>query len=422
LTRLEEGELLTLQRQYEWYLATEQTLQALGDEAQERSTRLPSVLGTQVTLSLPDTPTTTPETAVAVAALKKIEASVVRHNGTESDAIASLQASLTDVGTVSAASVAEVTASFAQFRDGVYTPRVNALEPSDREILSRQIQVLEETKQLPVVERQCEELLGKVRATGAALRDACDTIEALRGRVVGLREALATELNAELNGVQLKVLRSANRDARTRFQDRHGTEGAQLIGYLQGLGRPEAYQNLRILFDQLASLDRAQDKWDVDKALWDVRFVELLDVLDDDDVEIALAVGKAGYVPIQNLSAGQRSVAVFPLLLRNSKGPLVIDQPEDNLDNRYIADIIAPDLLQRKRGQQYLVTSHNANLVVLTDADLIAHVDADGTRASFPAVGFLSCSTSTVRDAVLNVLDGGDAALSARQRKYGTGL
>ena len=421
LTRLEEGELLTLQRQYEWYLATEQTLQALGGEAQERSTRLPSVLVTQVTLSLPDTPTTTPETAVAVAALKKVEASVVRHQGTESDAILSLQASLTDVGTVSAASVAEVTASFAQFRDAVYTPRVNALEPSDREILSRQIQVLEETKQLPVVERQCDELLGKVRTTAAALRDACDTIEALRGRVVGIREALATELNAELNGVQLKVLRSANRDARTRFQDRHGAEGAQLIGYLQGLGRPEAYQNLRILFDRLASLDRAQDKWDVDKALWDVRFVELLDVLDDDDVEIALAVGKAGYVPIQNLSAGQRSVAVFPLLLRNSKGPLVIDQPEDNLDNRYIADIIAPDLLQRKRGQQYLVTSHNANLVVLTDADLIAHVDADGTRASFPAVGFLSCSTSTVRDAVLNVLDGGDAALSARQRKYGSG-
>ena len=89
MTRLEEGELLTLQRQDEWYLATEQTLQALGGEAQERSSRLPSVLGTQVTLSLPDTPTTTPETAVAVAALKKIEASVVRHKGTESDAILS---------------------------------------------------------------------------------------------------------------------------------------------------------------------------------------------------------------------------------------------------------------------------------------------------------------------------------------------
>jgi hypothetical protein len=259
-----------------------------------------------------------------------------------------------------------------------------------------------------------------VKASATDLRSACDAIEELRNRVVALRESLVGDLNAELSGVRLKVLRSANRDARTRFQDRHGQEGAQLIGFLQGFGGSESYQNLRALFDRLASLGRDQDKWDLSTTLWDVRLVELLDVFDDDDVEISLAVGKAGFVPIQNLSAGQRSVAVFPLLLRNSKGPLVIDQPEDNLDNRYIADIIATDLRDRKAGQQFIVTSHNANLVVLTDADLIVHVDADGTRASFPAAGFLSCWTSAVRDAVLNVLDGGEAALSARQRKYGT--
>ena len=60
------------------------------------------------------------------------------------------------------------------------------------------------------------------------------------------------------------------------------------------------------------------------------------------------------------------------------------------------------------------------DVFVLTDADLIAHVDADGTLASFPAAGFLSCANSKVLDAVLNVLDGGDAGLSARQHKYGT--
>ena len=64
-------------------------------------------------------------------------------------------------------------------------------------------------------------------------------------------------------------------------------------------------------------------------------------------------VGKRGFVEIQSLSAGQRCVAVFPLLLRNSRGPLVIDQPEDNLDNRYIADTIGPDLLRKKCSQQY---------------------------------------------------------------------
>ena len=72
--------------------------------------------------------------------------------------------------------------------------------------------------------------------------------------------------------------------------------------------------------------------------------------------------------------------------------------------------------------QFFLVTSHNANLVVLTDADLIVHVNSDGARASFPSSGFLSCSSSAVRKSVLDVLDGGDAALTARQKKYGANI
>ena len=99
--------------------------------------------------------------------------------------------------------------------------------------------------------------------------------------------------------------------------------------------------------------------------------------------------------------------------------PLIIDQPEDNLDNRYIADVIAPDLLARKLSQQFLVTSHNANLVVLGDADLIVHVDSDGSTSHLPASGFLASARSAVRQSVLDVLDGGEAALDARQRKYG---
>jgi len=136
-------------------------------------------------------------------------------------------------------------------------------------------------------------------------------------------------------------------------------------------------------------------------------------------VEIALQVGTAGFVSIQNLSAGQRCTAVFPLLLRNARGPLIIDQPEDNLDNRHIADSIAPDLLFRKSEQQYITTSHNANLVVLTDADLILHVHSDGRRGWIESAGFLACPQSQIKRAVLDILDGGEAALEARRRKYG---
>ena len=88
--------------------------------------------------------------------------------------------------------------------------------------------------------------------------------------------------------------------------------------------------------------------------------------------------------------------------------------------NRDIAHVIGPDLLEKENLQQFLVTSHNANLVVLTDADLIVRADSDGAQASFPTSGFLSCAASSVRKSVLDVLDGGEPALAARQRKYGT--
>jgi hypothetical protein len=71
------------------------------------------------------------------------------------------------------------------------------------------------------------------------------------------------------------------------------------------------------------------------------------------------------------------------------------------------------------RFRNVTVTSHNANLVVLTDADLIVHLDSDGNSVTYPASGFLACSESTVRTSVLDVLDGGEQALVARQMKYG---
>jgi hypothetical protein len=266
-------------------------------------------------------------------------------------------------------------------------------------------------------------LLAEVKTAAGQIKVHCDEIKTVREAIIEKRKALVDQLNEELPSVQLKFLPYANQSARKAFQQRYGDDGASIINYMTGFGKPNSYENLGEAFSKLSNLELAQDKWSassVSNALFDAKLVEMFDVNDDDDLEIYLKVGNAGFVPIQNLSAGQRCVAVFPLLLRNTKGPLIIDQPEDNLDNRYIADIIGPDLLERKQLQQFLVTSHNANLVVLTDADFIVHVDSDGAKASFPEAGFLACSNSNVRKSVLDVLDGGEAALSARQKKYGT--
>jgi hypothetical protein len=420
LSRLEQADLLALQEQYEWFLLTEQKLASLIESAGKRTAAIPEALASHLTISISDPPhpdVIGPATGHLMLVSGEVEANIE----SERQSSEMLQARLAGVQAAAERASAELANSFAMFRESVYTPKVNTLAPKDREILSRQIQVLEETKRLPVVERECDGLLREVKGLAGQLETCCNAICELRIEIVAEREKLVAAVNAELPTVKLRFRRSANHEARQRFQSRYGAEGTTLVEFVQDLGSAEAYENLRALFGKLLKLELRQEQWGVKDTLWDVRLVELLDVLDEDDVELSLDVGKAGLVSIQNLSAGQRCVAVFPLLLRNSRGPLVIDQPEDNLDNRHIADTIAPDLLDRKQKQQFIVSSHNANLVVLTDADLVMHMDSDGAACSFAAAGFFSCAASPVKRSVLDVLDGGEAALTARQRKYGVG-
>lgn len=420
LERLDEGALLHLQNQYEWFLQTEQRLGAIKGSATIRHDQLADVIPGHLESAIQAAPADTPIEDVDTA-LRVLADSETAVRESEVAATADMMRALKGLSGSADQAEQALARSFNEFRDSTYTPRVNGLPPEDREILARQIQVLEETKRLPTVEATCQEQLRELRAMAADLYAACDAVCKLREKIIGIRNALVTTLNSELTGVQLQFKRSANHDALSRFQGSHGSESGAVIGYVDSFSGRDGYEKLRDLFEKLQTLDITQTSWKIEHAIIDARLIDLLDVIDDDDVDLLLAVGSRGFVPIQNLSAGQRCVAVFPLLLRNTRGPLVIDQPEDNLDNRYIADIIGPELLRKKRGQQYLVTSHNANLVVLTDADLIVHIDSDGTLAAFPAAGFLACPGSSVKASVLDVLDGGEAALLARQMKYGIG-
>lgn len=418
LAKLEAGALSVLQSDYEAFLLMEQQLirfqQVVSVSTDTIGKRVRNDLTNNVLTPRDNGPATD-----ALLDLDRIAKSVEEVAGREAASVDSITSGLVEARTAAADAASHLAALFANFRDNVYTPQVNSLAAEEREILARQIQVLEETKQLPSAEAEVVDLLNNVREVASQVHDACETIRALRNEIATHRENLVNRVNAELDGVHLIFQRSANHDAHQKFQSRHGEEGGRLLEYVTSFGGDESYDRLIALFVSLRDIDVSEDKWQVRDVLYDVKAADLFDILDDDDISIELRVGAAGFVPIQRLSAGQRCVAVFPLLLRDTRGPLIIDQPEDNLDNRYIADTIAPDLLRKKTDQQFLVTSHNANLVVLTDADLIGHVDSDGATSHLPVVGFLSCGESAVKQAVLDVLDGGEAALGARQRKYG---
>ena len=74
---------------------------------------------------------------------------------------------------------------------------------------------------------------------------------------------------------------------------------------------------------------------------------------------------------LDELSTGQKATAVLLLLLLESDAPLIVDQPEDDLDNRFITDGVVPKMREEKRRRQFVFSTHNANIPVLGDAELI---------------------------------------------------
>ncbi len=130
---------------------------------------------------------------------------------------------------------------------------------------------------------------------------------------------------------------------------------------------------------------------------------------------------------LRKLSKGQKATAVLLLLLLESDAPLIIDQPEDDLDNRFISEVIVEKMRESKRQRQFVFSTHNANIPVLGDAELILGLDAEGDvdDSDFAGRAFLSpehmgsIDTPAVRALVEEILEGGKEAFERRRRKYG---
>ena len=127
--------------------------------------------------------------------------------------------------------------------------------------------------------------------------------------------------------------------------------------------------------------------------------------------------------PLEDLSTGQKATAVLLLLLLESGAPLIVDQPEDDLDNRFITEGIVPRMREEKQRRQFIFSTHNANIPVLGDAELIVGLsaagEAHGGRARIVPEHTGSIDSPSVRELVEEILEGGRDAFERRRRKYG---
>ncbi|MBD9638751.1 AAA family ATPase [Ensifer sp. ENS07] len=126
------------------------------------------------------------------------------------------------------------------------------------------------------------------------------------------------------------------------------------------------------------------------------------------------------YISFKNASAGQQATALLKTLLNQAGPPLIIDQPEEDLDNPVMLEIVN-QLWDAKQLRQITFASHNANLVVNGDAELVAwfgyRTSDDQSRGTIQGVGAIDVEDT--RAAIKQIMEGGEAAFRLRREKYG---
>ncbi len=137
----------------------------------------------------------------------------------------------------------------------------------------------------------------------------------------------------------------------------------------------------------------------------------------DDDLRIEYSRGDDGWARIEEASQGQRSAALLAFLLAFGEEPLVLDQPEDDLDNHLIYDLIVRQIRENKQRRQLIVVTHNPNVVVNGDAEMIHALDFTGGQCRVVQRGALQ--EPAVRDEICRVMEGGREAFARRWARLG---
>ena len=122
---------------------------------------------------------------------------------------------------------------------------------------------------------------------------------------------------------------------------------------------------------------------------------------------------------IDELSTGQQCTAVLHLLLLENQDPLILDQPEDNLDNAFIAERIVTELRKAKLSRQFLFATHNANIPVFGDAEWIGVLSVEEGKGRILPEQQGAIDLPEIQRLAANILEGGQSAFNQRREKYG---
>ena len=266
-------------------------------------------------------------------------------------------------------------------------------------------------------------------ALGQERRNLLAELSDLRGQRIQALQKAAKKLNKRLEGkLKVEIVPEADRTSLVTF-----LLGCRLEGVgekrLSFIGEAEAISPLSLAKSIQKGAADVQLDWGVTQMVAEaltklqasqLMELEALELEHRVDISLNVAHGQAAPVfrPLKKLSTGQQCTAILHMLLLENVDPLLMDQPEDNLDNAFIAERIVTELRDAKTSRQFLFATHNANIPVFGDAEWIGVFTAAENQGRLGLDAQGSIDVPVIRDQVASILEGGRDAFIQRKEKY----
>ena len=303
--------------------------------------------------------------------------------------------------------------------------RADRQREADLEAELREVESSEERcqEQQGLIDRLLEEITSKRRELFTRRRDytrqlsAPDSPTKVEVHHQGDIDGIGDELRALLNcpesfesafskdGIARTLLAQQPKDP--RFPDRVQGFKKALIELVEGGADSEIGRSIRVdarFYNRLANADTFDLITSV--MLW----------FPEDLVSVRYRPREGGdLIAVDRGSPGQKTAALLTVILQMGSDPLLLDQPEDDLENKLIRHLAVETLRNIKRGRQLIVSTHNANIVVTSAAENILVLQHGENLPSVEAEGTLQ--TAGVKTNVCEILEGGEEAITTRYRR-----
>jgi len=276
---------------------------------------------------------------------------------------------------------------------------------------------------LLVKRRLREEATEQLEALQAERRRLLGRLSELRDRRFAIREDVVGRINEALSpAIRVSIVQHGNPEQYRRLLEnglrgariRHGLVAQRITNALWPAELAEIVRQGRAaVLMKKAQLSATQAEKVMamltgSELLFDLETVDLLD-----RPRIELKDG-AAYKDSLSLSTGQKCTSILPILLLDSENPLLVDQPEDNLDNGFIYGTIVDSIRKIKARRQLIFVTHNPNVPVLGDAEAVFVLSSDGASSRLVGAG----SVDDCKSHIVTLLEGGEDAFRMRGERY----